>query len=338
MAIRQRPNWMLYGAYGRTGRSILDEALRRGHRPVLAGRDAAQLADLARETGLKTECLQLDDGRALRAALSSVDSLLLAAGPYSHTGPVMRAACIDAGCSYLDVNAEIDDFVAALDCDQRARAAGVAVIPGVGYGVVFAECLAAQVATRLPSATWLRLSLATRTAGSSRAATLSKAAALQTHPIAFATWRAPRADANGMRFAAAPLAELVAAQRSTGIRNIVTGIPMSRLAAVVMRVGGPVIGRVLQWQASRSRATKGPALPNPTGSMRSRVWAEAGDDSGAYVAARLESGEGYQAAAAAAVLAVERQLQERRAGAFTPVQAFGPGFAGLVPGTRIEEL
>jgi len=350
MAIDRQSTWMLYGAYGRTGRLILDEALRRGHRPVLAGRDAAQLAGLAQETGLRTEHLPLEHGDALRAALSRVGSVLLAAGPYRQTGPAMRAACLDAGCSYLDVNAEIDDFAAALECNERARAAGIAVIPGVGYGVVFAECLAARVATRLPTATWLRLSLATRTAGRSRAATLSTAAgmagggrdihrgALRRRPIAFATWRAPRGDANAMRFAAAPLAELVAARRSTGVPDIVAGIPMSRAAAAVMRAGGPAIGRVLQWQAARARRTKEPALPDPTTSMRSRVWAEAGDDSGAYVAARLETGEGYRAAAAAAVFAIARQLQQRRAGAFTPVQAFGPEFAGLIPGTRIEEL
>ena len=29
-----RSEWMLYGAYGRTGRLILDEALRRGQRPA----------------------------------------------------------------------------------------------------------------------------------------------------------------------------------------------------------------------------------------------------------------------------------------------------------------
>src|SRR5215813_13399802 len=34
--------WMLYGAYGRTGRLIVNEARRRGHRPILAGRDAAK--------------------------------------------------------------------------------------------------------------------------------------------------------------------------------------------------------------------------------------------------------------------------------------------------------
>jgi short subunit dehydrogenase-like uncharacterized protein len=39
----ERSEWMLYGAYGKTGRLILHEALRRGHKPLLAGRDGARL-------------------------------------------------------------------------------------------------------------------------------------------------------------------------------------------------------------------------------------------------------------------------------------------------------
>jgi short subunit dehydrogenase-like uncharacterized protein len=349
--MRVRPNWMLYGAYGRTGRLILEEALRRGHRPVLAGRDGSQLSALGRGTGLSTQQLPLEDGRALRAGLSGVSCVLLAAGPYHQTGPATRAACLDAGCSYLDINGEIEDLTAALACDERAQSAGVAVIPGVGYGVVFAECLASQLAQRLPAATWLRLSLATRTAGRSRGATLSEAAAmmaggrdihqgaLRKRPIAASTWRAPRGDAHAMRFAAAPLAELLAVQRSTGIPNIVAGIPLSRVAAAVMRIGGPWIGRLLLRRAARASG-RGERAPSEgaVAALRSRVWAEAGDAAGTYVAAMLETGEGYGAAAAAAVRAVEIQLRERRAGAFTPAQAFGAGFALLVPGTRIQEL
>jgi hypothetical protein len=52
----------------------------------------------------------------------------------------------------------------------------------------------------------------------------------------------------------------------------------------------------------------------------------------------LETGEGYWAAAAAAVRALELQLREPRVGALTPVQAFGADFALLVPDTRIQEL
>src|SRR5262249_16010738 len=93
-----RSNWILYGAYGTTGRLILDEALRRGHRPVLAGRDPARLRALADTTGLKTIALPLEDASSLRAALAGVRCVLLAAGPYQLTGPMMRVACINTGC------------------------------------------------------------------------------------------------------------------------------------------------------------------------------------------------------------------------------------------------
>ena len=52
----------------------------------------------------------------------------------------------------------------------------------------------------------------------------------------------------------------------------------------------------------------------------------------------LETGEGYRAAAAATVRAVESLLDTPRIGALTPVQAFGADFALGVPGTRIQEL
>jgi short subunit dehydrogenase-like uncharacterized protein len=51
----------------------------------------------------------------------------------------------------------------------------------------------------------------------------------------------------------------------------------------------------------------------------------------------LETGEGYRAAAAATVRAVE-SMRQTRPGAFTPAQAFGAAFVLEVPGTRIQEL
>src|SRR5215468_1916600 len=59
--------WMLYGAYGMTGRLIVDEALRRGHRPLLAGRDAAKLAQLQLVTGLDTAHVPLEHASGLCA-------------------------------------------------------------------------------------------------------------------------------------------------------------------------------------------------------------------------------------------------------------------------------
>jgi len=346
-----RSEWMLYGAYGKTGRLILDEALRRGQRPVLAGRDGARLEALGRATGLITRRVSLDDSAGMRAALSDARCALLAAGPYELTGPAMRRACLDARCSYLDVSGEIGDFGRAMASDADARTAGIAIIPGVGYGVVFAECLAAHVKAHLPSASSLRLSLATRTLGRSRAATLSTAAtiaaggrdiyrgSLRSRAIASPTWHVCLPDGSRIRFAAAPLAELVAVQRSTGIANITTGIPLSGTAAVVMRVAGPLIGRILARTAARSSTQHETNRSTATlEGLRSRVWAHAADDAGNHAAALLETGEGYRAAAHVAVGGVELQLRDPRVGALTPVQAFGATFAWLAPDTRIQEL
>jgi len=342
---------MLYGAYGRTGRLILDEALRRGHRPVVAGRDGARLAALERTTGLITRRVSLEDSAGMSAALSDMRCVLLAAGPFHLTGPAMRRACLDAACSCLDVNGEIGDFALAMASDADARRAGIAIVAGVGYGVVFAECLAAHIKARFPSATSVRLSLATKTDGRSRGATLSTAAAmaaggrdiyrgaLRTRPIASPTWRVRDADGSSMRFAAAPLAELVAVQRSTGIANVTTGIPLSRSAAAVMRVAGPVLGRILARTAARTSTPTEPGLSTAAlDGLRSRIWAHAADEAGNHAAAMLETGEGYRAAAQSAVHGVESLLSDPRVGALTPVQAFGSGFALLVPNTRIQEL
>jgi short subunit dehydrogenase-like uncharacterized protein len=343
--------WMLYGAYGSTGRLVLDEALRRGHRPLLAGRDGAQLAALGHTTGLATRGVTLEDTAGMRAALSGVRCVLLAAGPYQLTGPIMRRACLDAGCSYLDINGELDDFNQAMASDVDARRSHIAVIAGVGYGVVFGECLAAHLKSRLPGATSMRLSFATKTRGRSRAATLSTAAALtaggrdihagvlRTRPMASPTWKVPGPDGSERRFAGAPMAELLAVQRSTGIDNVSTGVPLSWIAAAAMRVGGPVLGRILATTAGRASLPAGPAPSMTAGDdLRSRIWAHATDNAGNHAAAMLETGEGYRAAAHAAVRAVESQLREPRVGALTPVQAFGSDFATLVPDTYIQEL
>jgi short subunit dehydrogenase-like uncharacterized protein len=203
----------------------------------------------------------------------------------------------------------------------------------------------------MPAATSLRLSLATETEGRSRGATLSVATALargglevrggelRKRPVAFSTWQTPHPNRPLMMFAAVPRAELVAVHRSTSVPNIVTGIPMSRVAAAFVRAAGPWMGKVLARTAARRSDEAGPhSLETAIAALRSRIWAEACNDDGQTVVAVLETGEGYRAAAAAAVRAVESLLETPRIGALTPVQAFGDDFALAVPRTRIQEL
>src|SRR6266576_1066865 len=90
-----RHAWMLYGAYGTTGRMILDEALRRGHRPLLAGRDPSRLAALASELGLDSLALPLDSSDGATPALGGVSAILNAAGPFFRTGGPLRKLCLE---------------------------------------------------------------------------------------------------------------------------------------------------------------------------------------------------------------------------------------------------
>ena len=103
-----------------------------------------------------------------------------------------------------------------------------------------------------------------------------------------------------------------------------------------MRLSSPVLGRILAKTAARaSRQAQSPATAD---GFRSRIWVHAADEAGRHAAAMLETGEGYLAAAATTVRAVESLLQTPRVGALTPVQAFGADFALSVPGTGIQEL
>jgi short subunit dehydrogenase-like uncharacterized protein len=134
----------------------------------------------------------------------------------------------------------------------------------------------------------------------------------------------------------APLAEVIAVHRSTGVPHIVGGVPMSYATAALVRAAGPWIGKVLARLAARPSYSTAPPATAALATMRSRIWAEATNEAGQTIVARLETGEGYRAAAAA-VRAVESLLDAPRIGALTPVQAFGADFAVAVPGTRIQD-
>lgn len=341
----ERGAWMIYGAYGFTGRLIVAEAMRRGHRPVLAGRDAPRLESLAREFGLTTRQLALDAPRPLAEALGSVRLVLNAAGPFGETAPPLIEACLEAGANYVDISGEVHHVRAVGGLDARAKAAGIALLTGAGFGVTFGECLAHHILARLPDATHLRLSVAADNAQTTLAVRRTildvlarggfavESGRWTPRPLAHQTWSL---DIDGASpFAAAPMGELAALSRSTTVPYIMVGRPMPLKAAARIRRLSPVVRAVLSARPLRrmlgrgwSRSAASPAVAPvsaPTGApRRSLIWAEARNGRGERAAARLETGEGYQASAEAALVNVEALIARPIAGAFTPGLAFGP--------------
>lgn len=177
-----RPTWLLYGAYGYTGRLLAAEALRRGHRPILAGRDEVRLEALAhelvsRELGdgtdpspLPQRAFPLDDTDALEDGLDGVSAVLHAAGPFVETAEPMMQACLAVGAHYLDITGEVPVFERAFELDGRARERGIVLIPGVGMDVIPTDGAAALLAEALPSG--VRLELALHSPGSPSGGTL----------------------------------------------------------------------------------------------------------------------------------------------------------------------
>ncbi|MFH8393316.1 saccharopine dehydrogenase family protein [Streptomyces sp. NPDC018036] len=125
----------VFGAYGHTGRFVVAELLERGFAPVLSGRDAGKLKELAvSRPGLDVRPATVGDPASLDHALAGAAAVVNCAGPFATTAAPVIEAALRAGIPYLDVAAEIE---ASLDTfthfAERAEAAGTVVVPAMAF-------------------------------------------------------------------------------------------------------------------------------------------------------------------------------------------------------------
>lgn len=128
----------MFGATGYTGRLVAASLVRRGARPLLAGRDEAKLRRLAGELGdLEVAPADVATPGALRALLSPGDVLVTTVGPFLRHGRTALRAAVDAGAIYLDSTGE-PPFVRRVFLEESdvAAAAGAALLTAFGYDYV----------------------------------------------------------------------------------------------------------------------------------------------------------------------------------------------------------
>ncbi len=287
--------FLLYGATGYTGSLTARAAVQRGLKPILAGRNPAKVKALADELGLAWRAFPLDDGAALNLALREVPVVLHCAGPYSRTYKPMVDACLRTGTHYLDITGELMEHEALAGRDAEAQAAGVMLLPSVGFDVVPTDCLAAHLKRRLPSAT--RLTLAFQSfGGASRGTMIStldaadrpgmirRAGALEPVPAA---WKTRMVDfGHGpVSCTTLPWGDLATAYRSTGIPNIETYIALPATQRRVMK-SARYLGWLLGSKPGKAALMR-MAQALPAGPIRCRtrgglqpVWGEVSDDAG----------------------------------------------------------
>jgi short subunit dehydrogenase-like uncharacterized protein len=338
--------WILYGATGITGRLITQAALRRGHRPILAGRNADRVRPLAEEHGLPWRAVDLADDKALRGLVGSAPLILLAASPFDSASLRVTYACIDAGTHYLDLANEIPVLEAMYGLQDLASARKVTLLPGVGFGTVAADTLARHVVERLPTADVLDLTIDLYTAGTSPGARGSTLRALasgaqvrrrgQLTRVVFGSKTAGAVVPPGARtVVTVPSGELAAVYRTTAVPNISVSRPLS-LPHVIARAALPALAVVAKSRALQAWVAQRPSndLPPTDRVTKSRVWARAADPNGRTALAQLETGEGYAFSAESAVAAVEAVLADPVPGAYSPGALLGPDFALRIAGTR----
>ena len=161
-------NFLIYGSYGYTGQLIVEQAVKEGLKPLLAGRDEKQLRAQAEKFGLEYRAFSMDDTAALDSALLEVDAVLHCAGPFVLTFRQIAEACIRTKRHYVDISGEIEGFEALATMAEEAKRAGIMLLPGGGFDVVPSDCLIAHVAGKLAGATHLELYIKSIGSGVSR--------------------------------------------------------------------------------------------------------------------------------------------------------------------------
>ena len=341
--------WMLYGANGYTARLILDLALARGHRPVLAGRNRQAIEALARQHDLAARIFDLQDPATVASALSGIEAVLHCAGPFSATSAPMLEGCLQAGTHYLDITGEISVFAHCHQQHARAAERGIVVIPGTGFDVVPTDCLAAMLKRELPDASELTLAFEsssgpshgtalTAIEGLGKGGRVRRDGQLIPVPLAYKTRYFER-DGESRHAMTIPWGDVYTAFVSTGIPNIEVymGVPVAtaarlrKLNAIRFLLGWAPVQRYLQ-----KKVRGGGPDDDKRAQSGCTVWGEVRNPAGKQVKLQLRTANGYSLTAQAALGILERILSQQAPPGFTTAsQLMGADYVLALPGSSL---
>lgn len=331
--------WLIYGAYGYSGKLIAQHAKRMGYTPILAGRSESKVRELAERMQLPWMAFGLDDKDLMIRQLADVNLVVNCAGPFSATAEPLIEACLTAHVHYLDITGELDVFEFAHQQHQRAVDAGIVICPGVGFDVIPTDCVAARLNAMVPNAVSLRLGFDSRSRMSQGTAKtsierLSLGGAVRRDgkivnvPLAY---KAETIDfGDGEKYAMTiPWGDVATAYYTTEIPNIEVYIPAS--PSLVKRL------RRLNWvrwllgfewakNALKKKVAQQPAGPDDNERMQNPtyVWGEITNAKGHTETLRVKVKNGYTLTAYGAVDVAQYVLHHKPAGGYyTPSRLYG---------------
>jgi short subunit dehydrogenase-like uncharacterized protein len=341
-------NFLIYGANGYTGELIARAAAKRGLKPILAGRSLAKIEPLTKELDLTARSFSLEDKKSLEYTLKEVDFVLHCAGPFSVTSRPMVEACLRLKKHYLDITGEIAVFEAAARLDEKAKAAGIMMMPGVGFDVVPSDCLARHLKNRLPDATNLTLAFyglgkishgtqTTMTMNAGAGGAIRRNGKITPVPAAYKTREIDFGEVvkTGVTI---PWGDVSTAFYSTGIPNIevYTVLPEANLKMLKLSryIGWLLATKPVQNYLQKRIPAGGPD-ENERAKGKTYLWGEASDDKGNKVESRLFGMEGYAMTVLTAIQIAEKVLDgEFRSGFQTPAKCYGADLILEIEGVK----
>ncbi|MBN3879575.1 saccharopine dehydrogenase NADP-binding domain-containing protein [Nostoc sp. JL23] len=340
---------LLYGATGYAGKLIAESAKNNGLELILAGRNQSSLAAVANELSLDFRVFGLDAPQAIARSLEDIIAVINCSGPFSKTSKPLVDACLQTKTHYLDIAGEVPEFQALQARDAEAKNAGIMLLPGVGFGVVPTDCVAAYLKQKLAVAT--RLILIYETVGGVSQGTANTVLPTLHHigVVREAGKLIPSRPASKRRkidFGYGPVtavtnpwrADIITAFQTTGIPNIEVYTVFPNPVRFLME-----LSQYLGWLFNSSLFQSALAsliktLPTgPTAAERAkgqvRVIGIAEDETGQQVTAKLLGPEAYDFTALAAVAVIKRVIQgEVKVGFQTPASVYGADFVLEIPG------
>src|SRR5215468_5391780 len=309
-----------------------------GLRPILAGRNAPAVEAVARPLGLEARSFDLRDTSAVDRGFVGVTVVLHCAGPFVHTARPMVDACLRNRAAYLDVTGEVPVFEACAARDREARAAGVMLMPGVGFDVVPSDCLAAHLVLGISGMGQLsRGTTVTMIEHIHEGGLVRKDGRLTPVPAGHQSRRIDFGR-GAEDTIAMPWGDVSTAYHSTRIPNITVfmALPLGmRLGVRLANLMRPILRAESVRRRLTARALAGP--PGPSDAQRAagacRLWGEVTDRAGRRAVSRLRTPEGYTLTALAALEITRRALGGTApVGYQTPSTAYGADLILAIPG------
>ncbi|TXT58818.1 MAG: Trans-acting enoyl reductase [Promethearchaeota archaeon] len=346
-------NWILYGAYGYTGKLIIKEALKKNYNPILGGRDKSKLIPLAERLGLGYEVFDLKDRKTIKNILTKYDLIFNAAGPFKYTSKPIVNACLQSKTHYLDITGELPVLERNLKLDNIAKKKGISIISGVGFDVVPSDCLINVVAEKIQNP--VKLELAITGLGGSSPGTLKTMMEhlpkgifsrsngnLITEKLGKNVKKVRFLDKQRLTMQIT-WGDLATAYYSTQIPNINTFMAFPRSFISLFQKYGDLIQFLLSISLFKRVVQKmiGLLIKGPDRKVRyskkSFLWAKVENKHGERAEAWLKTIEPYRFTGISAIKAIEKVFEQNLTGALTPAQAFGKDFILKFPETNIYD-